>query len=81
MNNIPKGVAPTLRRICDSDKNFDIRNSEYQNYLIARDCNISLVEKEFHSVKDRCGVAKHFLTKCTDEGKIENIEFHLIDQV
>ena len=26
-------------------------------------------------------MAKHFLTKCTDVGKIENNEVHLIEQV
>ena len=31
--------------------------------------------------KDNCGVAKHFLNKCTDVGKLENIEVHLIEQV
>ena len=30
---------------------------------------------------DRCRVAKHFLTKCTDVGKLENIEVHIIEQV
>ena len=29
--------------------------------------------------KDRCGVAKHFLTKCTDGNKVENIEVELIE--
>ena len=31
--------------------------------------------------KDRCRVVKHFLTKCTDVGKLENIEVHIIEQV
>ena len=31
--------------------------------------------------KDRCGVAKHFLTKCTNGSKVENIEFQLTEQV
>ena len=31
--------------------------------------------------KDRCGVAKHFLTKCTNGNKVENIELQLIEQV
>ena len=30
--------------------------------------------------KDRCGVAKHFLNKCIDVGRIEDIEVHLIEQ-
>ena len=169
INNIPKSIALKLRRICDSDEKLDKCSDEYQNYLIARDYNISLVKKQFHSVrsisrsearqvkhkvtkesfnlvtvynpllnnlqkviknnlpllysdpdmraeyliycrlckdqyvgsayknnfkprfrvhksdintgKDRCGVAKHFLTKCTDVGKLENSEVHLIEQV
>ena len=28
--------------------------------------------------KDRCGVAKYFLTKCTNGKKVENIEVELI---
>ena len=32
-------------------------------------------------ITDRCGVAKHFLTKCTNDNKIENIEVQLIEQV
>ena len=31
--------------------------------------------------KDRCGVAKHFLTKCTNGKKVQNIEVQLIEQV
>ena len=31
--------------------------------------------------KDKCSVAKHFLTKCTNENKVENIEVQLIEQV
>ena len=31
--------------------------------------------------KDRYGVAKHFLTKCTNGNKVENIEVQLIEQV
>ena len=30
---------------------------------------------------DRCGVAKYFLTKCTNGNKVENIEVQLIEQV
>ena len=35
----------------------------------------------FRVRKDRCGVAKHFLTRCTDVGKLENTEVYLIEQV
>ena len=37
--------------ICDSDEKFDMHRDEYQNYLIARDYNVSLVKKQFHSVR------------------------------
>ena len=52
INKIPKGIALGLRRVCDSDEKFDIRSSEYQNYLIARYCNPTLVKKRFHSVRN-----------------------------
>ena len=38
-------------------------------------------KSDINTGKDRCGVAKHFLTKCTDVGELENIEVHLIEQV
>ena len=31
--------------------------------------------------KDRCGLAKHFLTKCTNGNKVANIKVQLIEQV
>ena len=31
--------------------------------------------------KDRCGVAKHFLTKCVTLNRLENVEIQLIEQV
>ena len=37
INNAPKGIALRLKKICDTDEKFDIRCSEYQKYLIARD--------------------------------------------
>ena len=40
-----KGIVLRLRRTRDSDKKFDIRSSEYQNYLITRDYNPTLVKK------------------------------------
>ena len=45
IKKVPKGIALRLWRICDSDEKFDIRNSENQNYLIARDYNPTLVKK------------------------------------
>ena len=50
INNVLKGIALRLRRICDADEKFDIRSSEYQNYLIAKDYNPTLVKKQFQSV-------------------------------
>ena len=38
-------------------------------------------KSDINTGKDRCGVAKHLLTKCTDVGKLENIEVHLIEKV
>ena len=35
--NIPKGVALRLTRICDFGNTFEKRSKEYQNYFIARD--------------------------------------------
>ena len=37
IENVPKGVALRLRRICDSFSKFHKRSIEYQKYLIARD--------------------------------------------
>ena len=37
INKVPKGIALRLRRTRNSDEKFDIRSSEYQNYLITRD--------------------------------------------
>ena len=38
-------------------------------------------KSNINTIKGRCGVAKHFLTKCTDIGKLWNIKVHLIKQV
>ena len=32
INNVTKGIALRLRRICDTDEKFDIRSSDYQNF-------------------------------------------------
>ena len=39
-------VPLSLRRISAPDKKIDIRSSEHQNYLIARDYNPTLVRKK-----------------------------------
>ena len=38
-------------------------------------------KSDINTSKDRCRVAKHFLTKCSDVGKLESIEVYLIEQV
>ena len=40
-----------------------------------------LHKSDINKSKNWCCVAKHFLIKCTDIGKHENIEVHLIEQV
>ena len=45
IENIPKGVALRLRRICDSDSKFWKCSAEYQRYLIARDYKPCKVKK------------------------------------
>ena len=47
IENIPKGIALRLRRICDFDNKFVKRGTEYQKYLIARDYKPSKVKKQF----------------------------------
>ena len=47
INNIPRGVALRLRRICDTDEKFNSRSIEYKNYFIARDYKPSIVNKQF----------------------------------
>ena len=52
IENVPKGVALQLRRICDSDDKFDERSVQYQKYLVARDYKPSQVKKQFSDVRD-----------------------------
>ena len=35
--NVPKGVALRLRRICDSDDKFEECSVQYQKYLVVRE--------------------------------------------
>ena len=49
-NNVPRGIALRLRRICDTDDKFESRANEYKKYLIARDCKPSLLNKKFQEV-------------------------------
>ena len=71
IENIPKGVALRLRRICDSDSKFEKRRAEYQNYLIARDYKPSKVKKQFSNVRNtsreetrRTKIKSDFSTTC-----------------
>ena len=50
INNVPRGIALRLKRICDSEEKFAARSNEYKNYLIARDYNPKLVEKHFKDI-------------------------------
>ena len=52
IENIPKGFALHLRRICDSDSEFEKCSVEYQKYLIARDYKPSKVKKQFSDVRN-----------------------------
>ena len=68
INNIPKSITLRLRRIFDSDEKFDMHSNEYQNYIIARNYNISLVKKQFHSVRSISrSAARQVKQKVTDK--------------
>ena len=43
----PKGVALSLKRICDSDSKFEKHSAEYQKYLIFKDYKPSKLKKKF----------------------------------
>ena len=40
-----------------------------------------LSRSDINTGKVRCGVAKHFLNKCTGINKLENVEVQLIEEV
>ena len=52
IENIPKGVALWLRRICDSDDKFEDRSVQYQKNLVARDYKPIKVKKQFSDVRN-----------------------------
>ena len=53
IENIPKGVALRLRRICDSDEKFEKHSAEYQNFLIVvRDYKPGKVKNNFQTLKN-----------------------------
>ena len=47
IRNVPKGIALRVRPICDTDEKYNQRSSEYQNYVIGREYNSTLVKKQF----------------------------------
>ena len=52
IENVPKGVALRLRRICDSDDKFEERSDQYEKYLVAGDYKPSKVKKQFSDVRN-----------------------------
>ena len=50
IENVPEGVALSLRRICDTDSKFKIRSNEYQQYFITRGYKPHKVRKHFSDV-------------------------------
>ena len=50
IENVLKGVALRLRRICESDDKFEERSGQYQKYLVARDWKPSKVKTQFSEV-------------------------------
>ena len=55
LENIPKGVALCIRRICNSDEKLEKHSAEYQNYLIARDYKPGKLKKHFSHIKNLTG--------------------------
>ena len=71
IENILKGVALRLTRICDSDSIFEKRSAKYQKYSIARDYKPSKVKKQFSDVRNvsreearRPKIKSNFSTTC-----------------
>ena len=50
INNVPRGIALRLCRICDTDEKFESHANEYKQYLLAQDYKPSLVDKQFQEV-------------------------------
>ena len=50
IQNAPKGITLRLWRICDTDEKYNPCSSKYQNYLIGREYNSTLVKKQFEEV-------------------------------
>ena len=51
IENFLKGAVLRLRKICDSDDNFEQHSVQYQKYLVARDYKSSKVKKQFSDVR------------------------------
>ena len=43
-------MALRLRHICDTDEKYNQCSSEYQNYLIGREYNPTLVKRQFEEI-------------------------------
>ena len=50
ISNALRGIPLRLKHICDNDKKFLVRSSEYKNYLIARNYKPKDVEKHFSEI-------------------------------
>ena len=50
IKNIPKSIALGLQQIFDTDEKYNQCSSKYQNYLIGREYNPTLVKKQFEEV-------------------------------
>ena len=72
--NSPNVVYLISCKLC----NDQYVRSAYKNNFKSR---FRVHESDINTGNDRCSVAKHFLAKCTDLGKLENIEVHLIEHV
>ena len=51
IEDIPKGVALQLIRICDSDDKLEECSAQYQKYLVATDYKPNKVKGQFSDVK------------------------------
>ena len=52
-DGISLGVATRLRRICSTNEEFDVKATEYQAYLAARDHDTKAVKRNFQTVKNK----------------------------
>ena len=52
VENIPKGVALRLRRICDSDRKLEKHSKECQGYFVATDYKPRKVRKQFSDIRN-----------------------------